>query len=510
MAPHSQFGLITTRAAAVLRLAHQLTGDPDEAVRAAVGALARMPRRLRPASSFDRRVTAELVRATGVSARHAAVVLAFGVGWDAATIGETCRRSRRAVRADVAAALLDLPEAQWRAGYADPRWTLAVPADLPALVAEERTRLRRARLRRAVAIGSASTAIVASAIAVGRVVTAPSGLPPTAHAPGLLPWPARGELATDRQVRAEAIRAWREVAPAPAGEAFFLYAGDVEGTRLVVLQGYFEDVPAIAVVTDGHLARLLRLPAAPPPALAVTYAQRSGDVVTRLLVAPGTSGVAQRSAGDGLGRPRPAFVARPVRSGLSAGWRAGTDGAARSAVRLTTGAGVETFLVRGDEVTPEEVRPTVTLPPRRWTGLPARVAGSTLTDDAVWFGQLCGDAAPTVAPVWAGRVPGFPAPVRALRVLCGGRTAMWFLTGRAPAVTLAGGTQRQWRGRVFVGLVTPPVALGHAYLVAVGSRRVADIASPGARSSGRVVVVRPEHTRGLRVTLTDGTRIIVR
>ncbi len=511
MAPHSQFGLISARGAHILRLAHQLTEQSDAAAQAAVAALARVPRRVRSAPAFERRVTAELVRASGASRRHAAVVLAFGLGWDPESIAEACRRSRRGVRADVAAALTERTEAEWRETYAGGRWNLDVPPDLPALVDAERARLHRSRTRRALAVGCVVTAVAASTAAGIRVATAPNGRPPTAHIPGLLAWPARGELVRDPIVRDRAIRAWQGVAPAPAGQPYFLYAGDVDGVRLVVLQGYFEDTPAIAVVTDGQLARLRPLPAGSPAALALTYDPGAGVNVTRLLVAPGVTRVAERGAGNSLGQPRPAIVPRRLRDGLSDGWHAGSAQDGATALRLTSGQTSGQFLLAADALLPQPMQPTVMLPPRRWSGLPAHVAPATLADDAGWFGQLCGDARPAAQPVWSGGVPGFAAPIRVVRARCAGRVVVQFLTGAGPgAVTLQRTLDMRPRRDVYAAVVSPPGTLGPAYVIVVGSRRVDHIQVADQRRRTRVVVVRLQETRDLRVFARDGTRITVR
>lgn len=507
MAPHSQFGLISARSTQIFRLAHQLTERSDTAVAAAVAAFARVPRRVRAGPRFDLRVTTELLRTVGTSDRHAAVVLAFGLGWDPESIGEACRRSRRSIRADVASALRQCSEEQWRETYAEPRWDLPVPPDLLALVAAERVRRRRTAVRRLLAGGVACTAAVASVVAVARVATAPGGLPPTAHIAGLLPWPARGELARDSAVRERAIRAWRAVAPAPAGQAYVLYAGDVDGIRLVVLQGYFEDTPAVAVVTDGHLARLRPLPRADPAALALTYEAGAGTTVTRLLVAPGVTGVSERASANSLGRRR-AFVSRPLRDGLSAGW---SVGAGATALRLTTASRSDTFLLGPDALLPEVVRPRLTPPPRRWSGLPQRVPLVTLRGDAAWFGQLCGDPQPSAAPVWSGRVPGFPKAIRVVRFRCAGDVVVRFLTGSgADAVTFRAIVDARPRLDAYAAVVAPPTAVGPPYLVVVGSRRVGHMDVAGEQRHTRVVVVRLQQTRGVRVFARDGTPVVLR
>lgn len=353
-----------------------------------------------------------------------------------------------------------------------------------------------------------TTTVVAAAVAVTRVVTAPSAVPATAHVPGLLSWPPRGELIGNRAVRDQAIKAWRAVAPAPAGQPYFLYAGQVDRTRLVVLQGYFEDTPAVAVVLNGRLSRLVPLPTANLQVLAVSYDVGGGVFVTRLLAAPDVATVAVRSSRS-VPQVRPPFVVQRLTDGLSAPWVTPGPSQPWSAVRIVDRDGGSTVrVISGQAVIPATVRPVFLPPPVRWVGLRVSL---TPADDGIWFAQICNSLRPRIEPVWTGRVPGFPAPIRVERVRCAGQTVARFLTGSGrTAVTLREVPDMAPRLDVYAAVVSPPGTFGPTYVVLVGSRRVARIQVAGKLRRTRVAVVRLEQSRDLRVYAANGARIAVR
>ena len=501
-----------SRAQPVLRLAYLLTGDRAEATRLAVRALAAAPRWLPGgASDLDRRIAAGVVRTFGRRNARAPVVLAFGLDWDPASIAEACRRSQRSVRADVTTALRTKSEDEWRAELYGPAWDPVVPPDLTEQVGAERARRRGVRGRRLLALTIVATAAVASDVAVHRAGTGSAVTPTSAHVPGLLSWPARGDLVRDRATRAQATNAWRSVAPAPSGQPYFLYAGLADGKRLAVLEGYFEDTPALAVVTNGHLSRLVPLATVDTSAVAITYDSGAGAFVSRLLVAPTVTRVAVRSSSS-VPQLRPPFTTLRLTDGLSQSWP--TPGLSQpwSAIRLTDRDGNSTVRVlTGRELIPSQVRPVFLPPPVRWVGLPFHVPPAVVDDDAVWFAQICAAFRPRIQPVWAGRVPSFSSPIRVERVRCAGQTLARFLTGSgSSAVTLREVPDTRPKLDVYAAVVSPPGTFGPTYVVLVGSRRVGYIRVGGKARHTRVVVVRLEQSRDLRVFATDGTRIAVR
>src|SRR5438874_1001016 len=142
LATPSYDGTVAGRAPALLRLAHQLTGDPATAIAVAAAALSRRRVRRAVAGGDDQAVVAALVHAVlecgpvvvtttspldALSRRtRIAVVLAFATEWDAAGIAEALHVSLRRAHAEVTSVLSARSEESWRALLAQPRW------DLPA------------------------------------------------------------------------------------------------------------------------------------------------------------------------------------------------------------------------------------------------------------------------------------------------------------------------------------------------------------------------------------------
>jgi hypothetical protein len=507
------------RAAAVLRLAHQLTGDAAKAEALAAHALSRLPARSRRSeTALDRAATAHVVRHRGVSRRRAAVVLAFGLGWGADTIAEVARRPAGGVRRDIRAALVDRPEAEWRADLASDGWLVQLPPQFGGCVMAERTRRRRRQHAGLLGVAAVTTGLLAAGVAIERVVTAPAPLPPIAREGDLLPWPPRGELVRDAALRRAAVTTWRSQADGPRGRVYVLYAGRLDGRPTVVLQGRPASGPVVAVLaraTAGATAlgspQVSTLPTPDLPAIAVATVGDVGVPVTRLLVAPGVVEVAERTVHGEVPQQRPDYVRRAVRGGLTEPWVSADPGGPLTSIRLTSADGASYLgFLDGSEQEPVAARPVIAPPPPKWTGLPARFSPAALHDDAVWFAQLCRDPSPRVQLIWVGRAPGFPTPLRVERVGCAGSSTARFLTGAfGEAITLAGNRDEGQSREVYAAVVTPPT-LGHAFVVIVGSRRVAAVSVGGERQSARVAVVRLERAGTLRVRTSDGTLIPLR
>jgi hypothetical protein len=506
------------RTTALLRVALQLTGDPDRALTMAVRALARLPRRGRRSdSALDRAATSRLVRDRSVSRARAAVVLAFGLGWDAETIAEVSRRTAGGVRRDVGLALAVQSEEAWRAELQQAAAVASWPADLEERVRTERLARRRRLRTQRLAAAALATAGLGVVVAVVRVVTAPPPLPATAHSADLLAWPPRGDLVRDSAVREAAVTTWRSDRDPPQGRVYVLYAGRVDGRAVVVMQGHRAGRPTIAVATHGDtagrmvLTGVARLGTPKPPVIAVTTLGSVGVPVTRLLASPDVVRVTERSVQGGVPQQRPAYVPRSLHDGLSQPWVTAARGGPLTALRVTGADGTSYLgLLDGSDLQPVVARPILAPPPARWTGLPARFSPLALTDDGVWFAQLCRDPSPLVQLTWVGRAPGFPSPLRVERVGCAGVTTASFLTGVGDhAVTLAGNREGTEPRRAYAAVLTPPT-LGHAYVVVVGSRRVADITVGTDRRLTRVAVVPLERAGDIRVHADDGTLIELR
>lgn len=533
------------RSPALLRLAHQLTGDPALAVEVVAAAAARLPGGRHEDGELDREMTARLVREAArrgvwrvaegpllalAPAQRASVVLAFGPGWDAETIAEVRRTTPRRVRRDVAFALVSMPEDGWRRLLADPRWALPVPDDLFRRSRLVRSTRRRRRLLAALAAACAATAVAGGVIAVVRVATAPGSLPATATARGLLHWPPRGDLVRDRALTDRATRLWQASATPPQGHVYVLYAGRVGVGRLVVMQA--KTAPgsaAVAVVGDHDVTYRhprLRLDAVAPllrtdvPVLAVPYdgnlnipglTAGPGSQVDQLLVAPGVERVDERSIRGRITGERPKFVAQPLSHGLSDPWLNLIRQRQVTAVRAFRSDGRRFVgLLTGRAVQPLPLDGVATAPPPRWRGLPHTFPLSGLADDVLWWAQVCGTPAPYTSLIWAGGAPGFPTAVRLELVRCEQVTTAHFLTGISDnAVELAADRGAGAGPVAFAGLVEPtsPAPLS---VIVVGSRQVRSIHTGSRRIQGRVAVFRATDAGRLWVVRRNGHVVPIR
>jgi hypothetical protein len=266
--------------------------------------------------------------------RRAVIVLRYDEGLTeeeaAARLGTTVQ----AVRADVDAAMLTLRTAL--PGVPDPwaqiagalsaagrGWSdytqpapdrvaevLATPAPTPVPRSEPGVETRsRSAGPAALAAGVVAALLLAAAVVVprlGRDDPAPSPSGPVAAAPlgqatgrggqrpvvpsvdvpdGLLNWPARGRLAGDQALRAEATRAWKAGVPAaeaPASAVSVLWAGALDGRTAAVLQG-------LDRAGRPHLAQVV---GAKPAAVRLQHAEplHAGTQVLTLLPPSGPAG----------------------------------------------------------------------------------------------------------------------------------------------------------------------------------------------------------------------------
>jgi hypothetical protein len=307
----------------------------------------------------------------------------------------------------------------------------------------------------------------------------------------------------------------------PQRDIYLLYAGRVDGRRLVVLQARLVDGrPAVALVSDrsrvgpGRLAvtRVSPIDASGPPAVALTDDSGAGVAVTRLLTAPAIVRVSERSVHGPPTPQRPAFITRAITDGLSAPWTSAAADGPLTAVRLISRDGTAQIgLLDASAGQPAPTRLALALPPPRWSGLPVHFASAALRDDALWFAQLCRSSRTRIELIWVGRAPGFPDALRLERVRCAGQTSARFVTGSGgSALTLAADADGDPPTAAYAAVVSPPSTLGRAYAVVVGSRRVASITVNGTRRGSRVAVVRVELAGGLRVLAANGTRIRLR
>lgn len=538
----SREAYLSKRAPTLLRLAYQLTGDPAAAVEVVARAASRLARTSGPDVDRDRAMTGLLVResvrrpappadASGFALampprQRAAVVLAFGPGWDADTIAEVTRTTPRRVRHDVAGALAAMPEQRWRDLLADPRWWVAEPPDLFRRAQMARASRRHRRSLMLLGAGSLAMLLAATTVAVVRVVTAPSPPPPTATDSRLLRWPARGDLVGDHRFIDAATRLWRASATPPTDEVFVLYAGNVGVGRLAVLQALTPGGAAAVAVVGDHdisfrhprlqLVVVSPLPRTDVPVLAVPYdgnlnipglTAGPGSHVDQLLVAPGVERVDERSIRGQVVGERPDFVVQPLTHGLSDPWLNLVRRHDVTAVRAyRPGRPPWVGLVLGNRVQPIPWRPDPAPPGREWDGLSHDFPAAGLADDMLWWAQVCGADESRTSLVWAGGAPGFPAGVRLERVRCGagGAVVGHFLTGiGGSAVELASDRGSGRPTVVYAGLLQPP-SPGNLSVVIVGSRGVAAVAGREVHEKGRVAVLRSADAAQLRVVLRDG------
>jgi hypothetical protein len=526
VSPH---GTVSARAPVLLRLAHQLTGDPPLAAELVTKVVTR--RRVRRALHVadDQVVVTALVRAalrTGVlgsldasrlsalSARdRVATVLAFGVGWDAAGIAEAMRTTGRRVRGAVRRALDIAPEQEWRTLLADVRWDLAAGTDLDGRAAAAARDRRRHRLTWSIAAGSPLILVAGVATAVVRVVTAPPPPPPTAQVRGLLPWPARGGLARDGHFVAAASALWSRSVHPPRGRIYLLYAGKVGTGRLAVLQAVGSDgQPRVAVVGEHdrtvtnprlRLDVVAGLPRTDVPLLTVPYDGKPdipgrttapGARVLQALAAPGIDQVEERSSrtpdasitgGASVSSVRPGFRPVLLRGGLTEPWLDSSGSLPFTAVRaFAHGEVTFTGLVDPHGVQPRPVGSRLAPASARWAGLPADMQPQTLADDVLWWAETCRGGDATVSLVWSGDVRAVPTVVRLELVRCSGEplTARWVKGGTDGAQWIA----ESVGPAAAYAVVVPPDSLAPATLVVVGSTAVRELDIGGVRSVTRV------------------------
>ena len=324
----SRFGTVSARAPSLVRLAHQLVGDP----RIASDLVARVVSRRRMRQALDRAddevVVSALVRealrnraavadGTRLAAlprrERVAVVLAFALGWDPAGIAEAMGTSARRVQADVRRGLAVATEQEWRGLLADDQWDVDAGGVDKRSAAAARQRHSRQRTGW-IAACAALTLVVGVVDATVRVVTAPPPLPPTAHVHGLLPWSARGTLVRDERFLAASTAIWRRSKHPPGGRVYVLYAGRIGDGRIAVLQAASATGAHVAVVADHDvtfrhpklkLDVVAALPRGDVPVLTVPYdgnlgipglTTGPGSRVLQALAAPSIDQVDERSS----------------------------------------------------------------------------------------------------------------------------------------------------------------------------------------------------------------------
>jgi hypothetical protein len=530
-------GYLLDRAPLLLRVAHQLTGDPAAAGDALCRAAVRFPAGGGGDVDLDRVAATALVRATRRAAvastdtdldwlshrARTAVVLAFGHSWDAASIAEVIGVPVQRVRRDVASALSHRPETHWRDLLDDGRWALPVPANLLDRVVATRRQRRRGRDTAMLAAAVVVTLLASVTVATVRIAQAPPPLPPTAEAPGLLHWTPRGPLIRDERFIDRAVRVWLNAA-APTGGVYVLWAGEIGVGRAAVLQGLLSDGDAlIALVAERDVTfnhPRLQLEGVWPlndpdgPAVVIPYDGNlgipgleagPGSRVVQLLVAPDVVRVESRALRN-LSPMRPEFEAERLRNGMSSPWLDLTD-STNAAVRLIRDDGTTfTGLLPDGDIQLAALERQVEAAPTEWAGLEVTDPG-LLVDDAVWWAQLCRSPATEVQLVWQRRVPAFTAPIRLEFVTCPGeRPVAHFLTGVGAGTHELSASARA-ADAYWVDLV--PTAGGPASVAVVGSQRVASIRGPDGPVGSRVAVVPIDQAPDLRILDAQGHEVAV-
>ena len=525
-------------APALLRLAHQLTGDPDTARRVTVTALSRVLQRrhLADEAALDEllmrhvlhALPRRLPRPTTTSPldqltqrERVATVLAFGAEWDAVGVADALRVAPSRAKALVGAALTQSSQEAWERELADARWLLSEPASLHDDVVRGVRRGRHDARIRWLGAAAVALALTGAVVAVVRVVTAPTPLPPTAHEAGLLDWPARGDLVRDGSLLSSATRLWRAGAGGPSGHVYVLWAGRVGVGRLVVLQARIgAGVPSVAVVADHdvtfaharlHLDVVAPLPAGRPPLLLIPYdgnlnvaglQSGPGQLVLQVLVRPGLDRVDERGSSEALSVPslRPAFHVRAINAGLSEPWLDVRGDQVTTAIRAwSAGRIVFTGLV-GPGLVALPVFASTSDPPAAWSGLPRALPLDVLLDDALWWSQVCHDAHPSVSLIWDDLTSTNRS--RMEFVSCPGRQwAAQFVTESSTGTEW--GFTRVLRSSAAVVGRAP---LGEL-LVVVGDRSVATIQLGNDRFVGRTFVGPWPSTRPVRVLDAQGRQL---
>jgi hypothetical protein len=515
--------LLSRHAATLLRLAHQLVGDPGGAIDVVLGAAARLPRHGRPEQLGQRTIRQVLPRARSAlghrpnrrhpdtaldllpSTTRSCAVLAFALDWDPQTIADACRTTPHRVQAHVVTALHVQPESAWRALLAEPSWDVPVPADLVVSVHRIRRRRQSRRHQLAVGVGCVAITLAGVATAATRILTAPGPLPPAAHATGLLSWSPRGSLIRNGALIDRAAAVWTRHGPTH-GSAHPLWAGEVGRGRLVVLQAQSPTGTLVAVVGDesdrNKVPRLTvqsvrALTDTNTPMIAVPYGGNlgllgleggAGAAIVQMLTAPGLDKVVERHFAGSSDRRAP-YVVHAVSGGMSTPW-----------VDVALGGGVPSTAVsayrRGHLVYRgildrrlelARVQGHVRGPTAKWAGLPTSGTDAAgIADDYLWWAQTCHGKMPVVRIVWTGRAPGSVTPLRLETYRCGGPGRAVFLTGYFEGVRIFDVARL---GKPFYLTQLVPTGGGPMSFVLVGSRDVAAFRVGGERRPGRVAVV---------------------
>ena len=538
-------GTVSARSPSLLRLAHQLVGDPRVAADLVAAVVSR--RRMRRAldAGDDETVVVALVR-TAMRSRAAvtdgtrlaalprrervAVVLAFALGWDPVGVAEAMGTSARRAQADVRRGLALAPEREWRQLLADDAWDVTDAGNVDKRsMAAARRRHSRQRVEW-IAACAALTLIVGIVDVSVRIVTAPPPPPTTANVDGLLPWPARGPLIRDERFLRAAISRWTASPRAPRSRVYVLYAGRVGAGRVAVLQaiGRFGQ-PEVAVVADHDVTfnnpRLKLdlvdpLPRTDLPVLLVPYdgnleipglTSGPGSRVLQALVAPDIDAVDERSSrAPATQAPRPGFSQESLHEGLSQPWLDLSGAVPDTAVRAYRhGVIVFTGLVAPTALLPRPASGAQSPPPAAWQGLPNSLDPDVLNDDILWWEQACHDPAATVSLVWVGRARAVTSPIRLELVRCGReRVSARWLDGGAQGARWIGSTTRT--ADAYAVLVLPD-SEAPATVITVGTSGVAEVDIGGVKTPSRVgqAVARSGLVPPVTVRGHDGERLTV-
>ena len=528
-------------APALLRLAHQITGDPGAAVDTVVAALSRRPAvHAHDEVAVEEQLTRELVRSLprNVTPTTASVLdrlsprsrlaatLAFGAGWDAEGIADVTGMSPGRVRSAVAQALALASQDSWESLLAQPRWALATPTSLAVDVEHQVERRHSERRLRLLGAAVVAVALLASGVAVGRVVTAPPPPPPTAHETGLLSWPPRGDLVRDEGLVSAATKVWRHTSAGPTGRIYALWAGTVGVGRLVVLQAHDRlGHAAVAVVAEHdvtfrHTALRLdlvdQLQQLDPPWLAIPYdgnlnvaGLQSGpsQQVVQMLVRPDIDRITERSSTSLVSPPdvRPSFREQPLTDGMSQPWLVVRGDQPTSIVRAwSQGRQVQTgALLDFSSVLPSSpIKPVVVEPPAVWAGLPRDLDAATLADDGLWWAQVCHSLTATVSLVWSAPRP--PA-ARVEFVACPGAGPSAQVLLDAPGGTSWAGTFAVAQSTVIVDRLLGPDL---SAVVVIGDKHVAHIRVGGTRVDGRWALVPADRVTTVTVSDNRGRQLV--
>jgi DNA-directed RNA polymerase specialized sigma24 family protein len=351
---------VQARAPGLVRYAHLLCGDPERAaalVEHGLAAAGRQwsrfgtDRRAQRAAAVARQaiLTALLSRrrlptapVTGAAAdagtsevvwrtlaglpqrRRAVLVLRYAQGLGDNEIATRLRQRPDTVAAEADAALAAVDrvtrgrgraEALVPSALTDPARDTALAATPVPTAAAVRDRMRRDTRRRTALVGGCvalvAAIVVTSALLPGRLGSQPAaaaGPLPATTAPteaGLLPWPARGPLAGDQALLRAAAAAWAggaAEAERPASAIGVLWAGPVDGTPTVLLQGLDARGRGrlAAVAGAGGAARVLR---ADPLSPRVPVVAGAGRGRLRFLPAPTSTALYARSSTAGPSGP---------------------------------------------------------------------------------------------------------------------------------------------------------------------------------------------------------------